>query len=62
MTEISATSIGSTRAGRYVRQPAGHSAFIPEPPRPLDDIRADILGLEEETEGLLDEIIGTPTL
>ena len=32
--------------------------YKPKPLRPLDEIRADILALEEETEGLLDEIIG----
>lgn len=33
--------------------------YKPQPLRPLSDIRADILALEEETDGLLDEIIGT---
>ena len=32
--------------------------YKPEPMRPLEEIRADILGLERETEGQLDEIIG----
>lgn len=32
--------------------------YKPEPLRPLDDIRADILALEKETEGLLGEILG----
>ena len=32
--------------------------YKPEPLRPLEEIRADILALERETEGLLDEIIG----
>ena len=32
--------------------------YKPEPLRPLEEIRADILGLERETEGLLDEIVG----
>ncbi len=32
--------------------------FKPQPLRPLDDIRADILALEQETEGLLGEIVG----
>ena len=31
--------------------------YKPQPLRPLDEIRADILALEEETEGLLGEII-----
>ena len=31
--------------------------YKPEPMRPLDEIRADILALERETEGLLGEII-----
>jgi type I restriction enzyme M protein len=31
--------------------------YKPEPLRPLDEIRADILALEKETEGLLGEII-----
>jgi type I restriction enzyme M protein len=30
----------------------------PQPPRTLDEIRADILALERETEGLLDELLG----
>ncbi len=33
--------------------------YKPQPMRTLDEIRADILALEKETEGLLDEIIGT---
>ncbi len=32
--------------------------YKPEPLRPLEEIRADILGLERETEGLLEEIVG----
>ena len=32
--------------------------FKPQPLRTLDEIRADILALEKETEGLLEEIIG----
>jgi type I restriction enzyme M protein len=32
--------------------------YKPEPMRSLEEIRADILALEKETEGLLDEIIG----
>jgi len=32
--------------------------YKPEPMRSLDEIRADILALEKETEGLLDEILG----
>lgn len=31
--------------------------YKPEPMRPLEEIRADILALEQESEGLLDEII-----
>ena len=30
----------------------------PQPPRPLEEIRADILALERESEGLLAEIVG----
>ena len=41
------------RAGRYLPQPTGYRAFIPEP---LAQISADILALEQETEGLLHEI------
>lgn len=33
--------------------------YKPEPLRPLEAIRADILALEKETEGLLEEIVGT---
>ena len=33
--------------------------YKPKPMRPLAEIRADILALEKETEGLVDEIIGT---
>ena len=32
--------------------------YKPQPMRTLDEIRADILALERETEGLLDEIVG----
>ncbi len=32
--------------------------YKPQPLRSLDEIRADILALGKETEGLLDEIIG----
>jgi len=32
--------------------------YRPKPMRTLEDIRADILALEKETEGLLDEILG----
>ncbi len=32
--------------------------YKPQPLRPLEDIRADILALERETEGLLTEIVG----
>jgi type I restriction enzyme M protein len=33
--------------------------YQPQPPRTLEEIRADILALEKETIGLLDEIIGS---
>jgi type I restriction enzyme M protein len=33
--------------------------YTPQPLRTLEEIRADILALEQETEGLLDEIIGS---
>ncbi|MBV8454201.1 MAG: SAM-dependent DNA methyltransferase [Deltaproteobacteria bacterium] len=33
--------------------------YKPQPLRSLDEIRADIIALEKETEGLLDEIVGT---
>jgi len=32
--------------------------YKPQPMRSLEEIRADILALESETEGLLDEILG----
>lgn len=32
--------------------------YKPQPLRPLEEIRADIVALERETEGLLKEIIG----
>ena len=32
--------------------------YQPQPLRALEEIRGDILALEQETEGLLDEIIG----
>jgi type I restriction enzyme M protein len=35
--------------------------YKPQPLRTLEEIRADILALEKETEGLLHEIIGAPT-
>jgi type I restriction enzyme M protein len=33
--------------------------YKPQPLRTLEEIRADILALEKETEGLLEEIIGS---
>ena len=36
--------------------------YKPQPLRPLEDIRADILALERETEGLLAEIVGERVL
>ena len=33
--------------------------YKPQPLRPLAEIRADILALEKETDGLLDEIMST---
>ena len=35
-----------------------HHFYKPQPLRPLEEIRADILALERETEGLLAEIVG----
>ena len=32
--------------------------YKPKPMRPLEEIRAEILALEKETEGLLSEVIG----
>ena len=37
-----------------------HPAWEPQPLRPLEEIRAGILALEQETEGLLAEIIRGP--
>ena len=51
------------RAGRYDPQPAGYEIsftryfYKPKPMRTLVEIRADILALEKETEGLLGDII-----
>ena len=36
--------------------------YKPQPMRTLEEIRADILALERETEGLLGEIIGSRAL
>jgi type I restriction enzyme M protein len=33
--------------------------YKPQPLRSLDEIRADIMVLQKETEGLLDDIVGT---
>ena len=33
--------------------------YKPQPLRPLEEIRADILALEKETEGLITKIVGT---
>ena len=38
--------------------PHHYSGYRPQPLRPLEEIRADILALERETEGLLVEIVG----
>ena len=35
--------------------------YKPQPLRPLEEIRADIMALERETEGLLSEIVGSPS-
>ena len=35
--------------------------YKPAPLRPLEEIRADILALEQETEGLIDELVGYET-
>jgi hypothetical protein len=35
-----------------------HYFYKPQPLRTLEQIRADILALEKETEGLLDELVG----
>ena len=35
--------------------------YRPQPLRPLEQIRADILALDRETEGLLSEIVGVPS-
>ena len=35
--------------------------YKPQPLRTLEEIRTDILALEKETEGLLDEIVGGKT-
>jgi type I restriction enzyme M protein len=35
--------------------------YKPQPLRSLEEIRADILAVEQETEGLLDEILGGTT-
>ena len=37
---------------------AAKTIYKPQPLRPLEEIRADILAVEKETEGLLGEIIG----
>ena len=36
-----------------------YPACKPQPLRPLEEIRADLLALEQETEGLLAEIVGS---
>ncbi len=36
-----------------------YPAYKPQPLRALEEIRADILALEDETEGLLVEVIGS---
>jgi type I restriction enzyme M protein len=35
-----------------------HEFYKPQPLRSLDEIRADILVLERETEGLISEVVG----
>ena len=37
-----------------------YAAYKPRPLRPLEEIRADILALDRETEGLLAEIVAGP--
>jgi len=36
--------------------------YKPQPLRALEEIRADIVALQKETKGLLDEILGTGRL
>ena len=46
--------------GAPATSPAGSSrSYKPQPMRTLEEIRADILALEKETEGLLNEIVGS---
>ena len=36
--------------------------YQPQPMRPLDEIRAEIIALEQETDGLLAEVMGVPRI
>ena len=60
MTTLHRLSEKFTRKGRkQIREISFTRHFYkPQPMRALEDIRADILALEKETEGLLSEIIG----
>ena len=42
----------------WLRDQLTRHFYKPQPLRPLTEIRADILALERETEGLLGEIVG----
>ena len=51
----------ATQKPRPLRPGFTRYFYKPKPMRALEEIRADILALEQETEGLLGEIIGGTT-
>ena len=55
------TTESSTRAGRYIRQPEGYSAFIPEPlpPEPLLDVDEEMIALLSDADRALGRLDGS---
>ncbi len=61
--EAAPYAFGARAAGFHILRKAARRSFTryfykPQPLRTLEEIRAEILALEKETEGLLSEIIG----
>jgi Fic family protein len=59
--EARMTTESSTRAGRYIRQPEGYSAFIPEPlpPEPLLDVDEEMIALLSDADRALGRLDGS---
>lgn len=62
---MATVSVTLTQAGRYIAQPAGHRAFMPAPPPPLEPLlasggeRQGFLPATDRALGRLDESVFT---